>query len=979
MDIDITDRRAAKTRRRRIESERRLRDQGRFLENLDRISRILTGRVHDAGLITELAGAILDIFQADRVFFLHPCDPDAATFRIRIEVTRPEWPGVFADREVGPDGVEFVPEESFRAHLRQALSCCRPLTTQFADFPPDSVAMARHYGIQSQLAAVLYPQADQPWQLSLHQCSAPRQWTDTEQRLFQTIAERVGEALSGHLLLQRLQASEQRFAKAFRSSPAPMLVTTINEGRILDVNERWLDLLEAERERLIGRTTLELDIWVDPEQRARMMAQLRATGPFQNLPLRIRSCRGNLREVLWSTEIIRFGAEEALLSSIHDLTEQRRTERMLRLTRAAIDRSRIGFYWLSTGGQIVDVNQAAADSLGYSREELIGLHVWDIDPNHRPDMSDETWSTIRRLKSIAFESSHRRKDGTIFPIEGATDHICMDDEEYAFTFVQDISDRKAAESELRASEERFARAFRSSPALTVISTLDEGRFIDANDRWLDAMGYRREEVIGRTAEDIALWVDADERARLISILKTRGSLRDVPVRIRGRTGEEFDHLWSAEIISLSGQSVLLSAVQDITERKRTDQALRLAQFCILHASDAVFWITPEARFIYVNDQACSSLGYARDELLNMSVWDIDPDFSPQRWSEHWEKTRILKKHGLETRHRRRDGVIFPVEVVVNYMEYEGKEYDFAFVRDISERRQAEKELARHREHLEELVAQRTTALEAANAHLQQAMTQLVQAEKLAALGSLVAGLAHELNTPLGNARMVASTLDEWLSEATDAVHAGGLRRSQLIELIDRGREATDLINRNTARAADLINHFKEVAIDQTSMRRRRFNLRQTVAEALTTLGPTLKRTTHQIAVRIPSDLELDSYPGPLEQVIANLISNSVTHAFSGMDAGSIEIAAHAEGSEHIAMIYRDNGSGIPDALQNRIFEPFFTTRLGLGGSGLGLYIVYNLVTGVLGGGIRVESRENQGTTFLLNLACSAPQQPAVME
>lgn len=714
-----------------LESEQGLREHGRFLEDLDKISRILGGRVQDVDLIEDLAAAILDIFQVDRAFLLHPCDPDAPTFRIRIEVARPEWPGVFADTDPGPDGVEIIPDDAFREHLRCALSRLGPVVAQLGE-SEESQVMARRYGVRSQLSMVLHPQADRPWLLAIQQCGASRCWTGAEQRLFQAVAERAGEALSGHLLLKRIQASEERFAKAFRSSPA----------------------------------------------------------------------------------------------------------------------------------------------------------------------------------------------------------------------------------------------------LTILSALGDGRIIDANDRWLDVMGYRREEVIGRTIEDIDLWGHPRERDELLSALQASGSMRDVPVRVRTKSGEERDHLWSADILSLSGQPVLLSAVQDVTERKRSERALRLAQISIQRSTDAVFWITAQGRFIHVNEQACASLGYTREELLRMVVWDIDPDFSEDIWVEAWEATRAEATGHFETRHRRRDGSCFPVEIMANYVTYEGDEYSFSFARDISERKRAEAELASYREHLEELVQERTAALEAANAHLHQAMNQLVQAEKLAALGSLVAGVAHELNTPLGNARMVASTLDEWLREAEAAMEAGALRRSHLARLLARGREAVNLLERNTERAADLIGHFKEVAVDQTSVRRRQFNLRRTVEEVLATLGPRLKHTAHRVDLRIPPHLELDSYPGPLEQVIANLIGNSLDHGFAELDAGRIEISAQSQGAEHILLCYGDDGSGIPDALRARIFEPFFTTRLGQGGSGLGLYIVYNLVTGMLGGAIEIDAQAGAGAHFRIRLPRAAPQSSA---
>ncbi len=277
----------------------------------------------------------------------------------------------------------------------------------------------------------------------------------------------------------------------------------------------------------------------------------------------------------------------------------------------------------------------------------------------------------------------------------------------------------------------------------------------------------------------------------------------------------------------------------------------------------------------------------------------------------------------------------------------------------------EEELERHREHLEELVTERT-------AELRQAMQQLVQAEKLAALGHLVAGMAHELNTPLGNARVVASSLGADVRKFAAAVDGGALRRSQVATFLERSREAAELLERNAARAADLITNFKQVAVDQASARRRRFDLRQTVEEMLVALRPMFKRTAHRVELDIPAELEMDSYPGPLEQVLANLVGNSLAHGFAGIEAGVIGIRAIPLDDERLQIEYTDNGVGIPEANQTRIFEPFFTTQMGQGGSGLGLYIAYNLITGMLGGTIQVHSAPGQGTRFTLILLRIAP-------
>ena len=580
-----------------IESDRTLRENAHFLENLDRISRILARPERDADLLAELATAILEIFQADRSFFLHPGDPDAARFHIRIEATRPEWPGVFASgAKITRDGVAIVPDDAFRNDLRRTLRRDGPTLSDFAG-APDASRLARHAGIRSQMTITLRPQLGPPWVLGVHQCAHDRRWTDPEQQLFRAIAERVSDALSGHLLLQHLQESEQRYRTVFENAHDAIIVHDF-QGGIQAVNQTMLTLFGLEH-------------------------------------------------------------EEALRTTIADLS--------------------------------------GPDNL-------------------------------------------------------------------------------------------------ASPA---------------NDHWLRV---------------------------------------------------------------------------------------------------------------------------ARGEILHFE------------WNAR----------------RPNDGSCFPVEVMLRAIRFGGENCILSNVRDITERKRAEEELQLHREHLEELVAERT-------AELRQAMTQLVQSEKLAALGHLVAGVAHELNTPLGNTRVVASSLGEEVRAFAAAVESGALRRSQADAFLNRSREAVDLLERNAARAADLIGHFKQVAVDQTSMRRRRFSLRQTVEELLATLRPQFKHTAHRIELDIPPDIELDSYPGPLEQVVANLVGNSLTHGFAGIEAGVIRIRAALLDADRVQLDYTDDGIGIPEPILHRIFEPFFTTRLGQGGSGLGLYIVYNLITGVLGGTVQAERAPERGATFTVIL------------
>lgn len=275
------------------------------------------------------------------------------------------------------------------------------------------------------------------------------------------------------------------------------------------------------------------------------------------------------------------------------------------------------------------------------------------------------------------------------------------------------------------------------------------------------------------------------------------------------------------------------------------------------------------------------------------------------------------------------------------------------------------------ETLENRVAERTRELEAANVSLSQAMEQLVQREKLASLGSLVAGVAHELNTPIGNALTVSTALNDIHRQFAGELESGQLKKSALERFVQENNEATQLIERNLQRAATLISHFKQVAVDQASTRRRTFDVAELAVEVLSTLSPTLRRSPHQIGVEIPPGLCLESYPGPLEQVITNLIENSLVHAFAPGQTGNVRLSAEAiDGG--IRLRYEDDGRGIPAEVRHRVFDPFFTTRLGQGGSGLGLYLVYNLVHGRLGGSIQLLERETAGVCFLMELPAVAP-------
>lgn len=299
--------------------------------------------------------------------------------------------------------------------------------------------------------------------------------------------------------------------------------------------------------------------------------------------------------------------------------------------------------------------------------------------------------------------------------------------------------------------------------------------------------------------------------------------------------------------------------------------------------------------------------------------------------------------------------------------------------DVSERKAAEHGLQELNATLEYRIGERTNQLTQANRELvatletlQQAQSELVRAEKLAALGAMVAGIAHELNTPIGNGVMAVSTLEAHYRDFVAAFEGNTLRRSTMARFIADNQTAIDIIEKNLSRAGELVRRFKQVAIDQTSEQRRTFALDEVVSETMLAMHPVLRKSPFKVDLAVPPGLMFDSYPGPLGQVISNLVGNALMHAFDGRNEGRIAIYAARTGEGVVTVEVRDDGNGIAAEHAGRVFDPFFTTKLGQGGSGLGLHIVYSLVTGVLGGSVDLASTPGAGTCFTLRLPLVAP-------
>ncbi|SFV09630.1 MULTISPECIES: sensor histidine kinase [Bradyrhizobium] len=381
-------------------------------------------------------------------------------------------------------------------------------------------------------------------------------------------------------------------------------------------------------------------------------------------------------------------------------------------------------------------------------------------------------------------------------------------------------------------------------------------------------------------------------------------------------------------------------------------------------------LSPDCRYLLINQRLTEICGISVEGHLGHTVRDCVPalaesveqivrsimqtgepvigiEVAGQRADQAEERSWVTYWHPL----RMPDGEIVAVNVAAE---------------EITERKRAEREIRSARD-----------AAETALRHLRDIQDTLIEAEKLAALGRMVAGVAHEINTPLGSSLTVASTLQRKAEQFAAEVARGSLKRSTLTGFLELVGDASAQLVTNLGRAAERVQSFKQVAADQTLSHRRSFDAGELTGQVLSQFERQLRTRDIALGLRCEPDLAMDSYPGPFGQVLTNLAVNAMTHAFSGGGAGKIDVSLRAVGHRHIELLFADDGCGMAPDVERRAFDPFFTTRRHDGASGLGLHIVHSIVVDRLGGQLRLESKPGEGTRFQLVLPRTAPDRRSV--
>jgi len=456
-----------------------------FFESMDRINRAIQGKSDPEQMMSSVLDVVLEVFDSDRAWLIHPCDPEAPSWRAVMEQVRPGFPGAYAANEAIPTSPRM--EAAFRRALG-ASGAVQYGPDQECPVPP---SVADRYGIRSVIAMAIYPMADSPYLLGLHQCSAPRVWNAQEERLFVEIGRRLADSLAGLLMFRSLQDSEHKLEEAQRIAQVGYWESEFGSGHAT---------LSQEACRIVGLQPEELDRWqgrllqiVHPDDRGRVLQALGtpAGDAVTELECRVVRPDGEVRTVLARREVkpAQPGQPRRQFGMVQDITELRRAEEQHRASetrfRTFVDFAADAFFLQDESGTLIDVNRQTCTSLGYTREEMIGMQPASLDPDSTPDRGEGIRDQLRRSEVCSFESRHRRKDGTLFPVEIRTRAFAQGDRRFFVSLARDISERKEAE----AGHARLEAELRRAQKMEAIGTLAGGIAHDFNNILGAILGY----------------------------------------------------------------------------------------------------------------------------------------------------------------------------------------------------------------------------------------------------------------------------------------------------------------------------------------------------------------------------------------------------------------------------------------------------------------------------------------------------------
>lgn len=431
-----------------------------------------------------------------------------------------------------------------------------------------------------------------------------------------------------------LRESNDRFSKIFNSSPDSISLTQINTGKIIEINDRFENMFGYTRQEMIGHSTLDLGLWINPKVREHIVTIVKNEGLVRNFEAVGRKKNGELLIGLISGEILKIDNEELLLLTIHDVSERKKLEENLRANeekyRMLLDFASDAFFHGNKDGNFITVNNKAVELTGYNREELLRMNIKDLFSEEILKIEPLRFDKLQAKETIKNERIITRKDGKPVLVEMISKQ--MPDGTYQ-SFMRDITELRANEKEFKALEERFRKAFTTSPDAININRLSDGMYISINNGFTKITGYSEDEIIGKTSLERNIWADNKDRKILVNRLKEKGFVENLEAKFKMKNGNIVDGLMSAAVIELNGEPHIISITRDISLRKKTEEELIRTKIhfekMIDNAPDGIVQISADGDLKYVSPSAKKIFGYSLNEEVNIRPYSlIHPDDLP---------------------------------------------------------------------------------------------------------------------------------------------------------------------------------------------------------------------------------------------------------------------------------------------------------------------------------------------------------------
>jgi PAS domain S-box-containing protein len=492
--------------------------------------------------------------------------------------------------------------------------------------------------------------------------------------------------------------SEEKFAKAFNSSPTAICIFSREDNKFVDVNDSYCRFAGYRREEIVNHTPNELNLWVSQDEMAKMSRNLRETGMLVNERIRTRMKSGDIRTGLFSAQAFEIADKKHMILSITDVTDQEQTNAALyeseeKFAKAFRDSPEIIAITTIKDGRFVDANESYLKATGYSLEELIGSNTAQVNIWVNENELIERFRLILEHGQVRNkEYEFRTKAGDIRTWLYSAELITIGGETCLMSASIDITERKKMERELQESEEKFSRTFHSIPESISISRVSDGIFIEANNSFCQQRGLAHDKIIGHSASELGMWEAPGMRESMIREIQEKGKMSSRETNIEMTTGEKRTSLLSANIINFGSEPCLIVISTDITERKKMEQELAndtiRRRILIEQSSDGIVIIDQNGKVVEANNRFAEMLGYTAEEMTRLYVWDWEYISPPEKTKEMLASVGEAGDH-FETKHHRKDGSVYDVEISTNGANINGQKLVFCVCRDITQRKQME--------------------------------------------------------------------------------------------------------------------------------------------------------------------------------------------------------------------------------------------------------------------------------------------------